>query len=123
MLSKRRPRRSTRASTRRRGGCSTRSRAIREPAPGAAPPSTRAALYTRTPPVAGLFARALVAATVSTGQGQVGAGAARAGWGFQVGQRAALFAGCAGWQTTRRRPLLNMPDGAHAGKTLARMYI
>jgi proteasome accessory factor A len=80
-------------------------------------------LFTRKPHLAGLFATHLATASLYTGQGQVGAGNDRAECDFQLAQRPDFFEEFLGWQTTHRRPLLNMRDEAHAGKTLARMHI
>src|SRR5262249_20644686 len=41
----------------------------------------------------------------------------------QIAQRPDFFEEFVGWQTTHRRPVLNMRDEAHAGKTIARMHI
>jgi proteasome accessory factor A len=81
------------------------------------------ALFTRKPHLAGAFAAHLATANLYTGQGQVGAGNERAECDFQLAQRPDFFEEFVGWQTTHRRPLLNLRDEAHAGKTLARMHI
>jgi proteasome accessory factor A len=80
-------------------------------------------LFTRKPHLAGLFATHLATSSLYTGQGQVGAGNRRSECDFQIAQRPDFFEEFAGWQTTHRRPLLNLRDEAHAGKTLARMHI
>jgi proteasome accessory factor A len=80
-------------------------------------------LFTRKPHLAGLFATHLATATLFTGQGQVGAGNGRSACDYQLAQRPDFFEEFTGWQTTHRRPLLNMRDESHAGKTLARMHI
>lgn len=80
-------------------------------------------LFTRKPHYAGFFATHLVTATLYTGQGQVGAGNDRAACDFQLGQRPDFFEEFVGWQTTHRRPVLNLRDEAHAGKALGRMHI
>jgi proteasome accessory factor A len=80
-------------------------------------------IFTRKPHLAGLFAAHLVTAGLFTGQGQVGAGNNRAECDFQLAQRPDFFEEFVGWQTTHRRPLLNMRDEAHAGKVLARMHV
>jgi proteasome accessory factor A len=80
-------------------------------------------LFQRKPHLAGFFAAHLVTATLYTGQGQVGAGNGRPACDYQLAQRPDFFEEFAGWQTTHRRPLLNMRDEAHAGSGLARMHI
>lgn len=80
-------------------------------------------LFTKKPHYAGTFATHLVTATLFTGQGQVGAGNGRAACDFQLAQRPDFFEEFVGWQTTHRRPILNLRDEAHAGKTLGRMHV
>ena len=80
-------------------------------------------MFTRKPHLAGVFATHLATATLFTGQGQVGPGNNRDVCDFQLGQRPDFFEEFTGWQTTHRRPILNMRDESHAGKTLARMHI
>src|SRR5947199_279541 len=79
--------------------------------------------FPRKPHYAGLLATHLVTATLFTGQGQVGAGNDRAACDFQLAQRPDFFEEFVGWQTTHRRPILNLRDEAHAGKALARMHV
>jgi proteasome accessory factor A len=80
-------------------------------------------LFNRKPHLAGLLATHLATATLYTGQGQVGPGNNRPSCDYQLAQRPDFFEEFVGWQTTHRRPILNMRDEAHAGKTLARMHI
>src|SRR5262249_13124169 len=80
-------------------------------------------LFTRKPHLAAAFATHLVTATPYTGQGQVGAGNERAACDFQVAQRPDFFEEFVGWQTTHRRPVLNLRDESHAGRALARMHV
>lgn len=73
--------------------------------------------------LAALFATHLVTATLFTGQGQVGAGNDRSPCDFQLAQRPDFFEELTGIQTMYRRPILNLRDESHAGKTLARMHV
>lgn len=80
-------------------------------------------LFTRKPHLAGFFATHLATASLYTGQGQVGAGNERSACDYQLTQRADFFEEFVGWQTTHRRPILNLRDESHAGKDLARMHV
>jgi Pup amidohydrolase len=80
-------------------------------------------LFTRKPHLAGFLATHLVTATLYTGQGQVGPGNGRPWCDYQLAQRPDFFEEFAGWQTTYRRPVLNLRDEPHAGRHLARMHV
>jgi proteasome accessory factor A len=80
-------------------------------------------LFTRRPHLLGFFGTHLATAAVFAGHGHVGPSNGRAACDYQLSQRADWFEELVGHQTTHHRPLLNLRDEAHAGRTLARMHI
>jgi Pup amidohydrolase len=80
-------------------------------------------MFTRKPHLLGLFATHLATAAVFAGHGNVGPSNKRPACDYQLSQRADWFEELVGHQTTHQRPLLNLRDEAHAGRTLARMHI
>jgi proteasome accessory factor A len=80
-------------------------------------------IFLRKPHLAGFLATHLATAAVYTGHGCVGAGNGRPACDYQLTQRADWFEEFVGYQTTHRRPLLNLRDEPHAGSDFARMHI
>jgi proteasome accessory factor A len=80
-------------------------------------------LFLRKPHLAGFLATHLATAPLFAGHGQVGPGNGRPTCDYQLSQRADWFEEFVGYQTTHRRPLLNLRDEPHAGSGLARMHI
>jgi proteasome accessory factor A len=80
-------------------------------------------LFLRKPHLAGFLATHLATAPLFTGHGQVGRGNNRPPCDYQLSQRADWFEEFVGYQTTHRRPLINLRDEPHAGSGLARMHI
>src|SRR5262249_26335548 len=80
-------------------------------------------MFSRKPHLLGFFATHLATAAVFAGHGHVGPSNNRPACEYQLSQRADWFEELVGHQTTHDRPLLNLRDEAHAGRTLARMHI